>query len=570
MQLLKAKSNDKKPSIRKPACLELDSLPKPKALSRRPASERKHRKKKLRNSSENIRKQPEKGSLSTQSHVLLRVSSRKRKGLTFEDGPGHNSTEEDIKDQKTLKKSLLRNFLEGTRRDIKGKHLKQLQEFRKLNKNSEDFSKKPEFQLSKKSIDSSQRESKTNSIKFNAEAVKVFEQKKERLDKADLSYLLFSDFPDIKEKELSVFRACDLFDKLHEETANPELKKVKNNIELFYKTSLPNKVPPTDLSNYKLIKLIGKGSFGKVYLGVQLLTSRLVAIKCLEKNNIRDPGVRSKILQEIDVLKAANQVPQVTQLLEVFENTSYVFLVIVYAKGGDLLRYIKSKTRLSEDEAKNVFLKTLMGVCGLHARGILHRDIKLDNILLDEKQDPTICDFGVSRKMKDREVINEQCGTPAYIAPEIIQETGYSGLKADVWSMGVMLYAMLIGKMPFKGSTISDLHVSITTAGFKFPQEPKISFEAKDLISKMMVVDPSQRLSSFEVLRHKWIGLDSSEADVILQKTSDNRVFIEENLLNQVTKYGFSIDGVRESLLSKKLNHATACYYNLQHCLASG
>lgn len=480
-----------------------------------------------------------------------------------------NSTEEDIRDQKTLKKNLLKEFMDGTKKEGKGKYIKQLQEFRQLSRKSDDLSEKSASLLTKRSIEPKRLDCKPDSIKFNAEAVRVFEQKKDHQDMANFSSELLAEDAEPREKEPSVFRACDLFEKLHEDIASPELRTVKKNIEMFYSSNPSSKLPSTELSYYKLVKLIGKGSFGKVYLGLQLLTNRLVAIKCLEKNNIRDPGVRSKILQEIDVLKAANQVPQVTQLLEVFENNTYVFLVIVYAKGGDLLRHIKSKSRLAETEAKAIFLKILMGVCGLHARSILHRDIKLDNILLDEKKVPTICDFGVSRKMVDGQVINEQCGTPAYIAPEIIQDGGYSGFKADVWSLGVMLYAMLVGKMPFKGSTISELHGSITTANFKFPQESKLSVEARDIISQMMVVDPANRLSSFEVLRHKWLELDHAEVESILQKTSDSRVFIEENLLIQVTKYGFSSPAVRESLLLKKLNHATACYYNLQHCLAS-
>ena len=121
-----------------------------------------------------------------------------------------------------------------------------------------------------------------------------------------------------------------------------------------------------------------------------------------------------------------------------------------YAGSGDLLQYVKKRKRLSEEESRRIFKQIVYGLAHCHCRSVLHRDIKLDNILLDKNGDVKICDFGVSRVIKRSQRITEQCGTPAYIAPEIISDRGYSGFDADIWSLGVLLFAMVSGTVPFK------------------------------------------------------------------------------------------------------------------------
>lgn len=480
------------------------------------------------------------------------------------------TTEEELNSQKTLKKNVLKVFFEGGKNEPRAKYLRQLQALRSK-KDVE--AKTGEESKAKDSVDqigcSQEKIVSTENRGFSARHAQSVENletvllKPAESTEPDFLDLILGQGP----KKEPMFRANNLFQELHKDNESQELKMLRQEIDLFYRTSSELKVPPTGLNYYKLLKLIGKGSFGKVYLGLQILTSRLVAVKCLEKNFMKDRGIKTKILQEIEILKASSTVPGVAKLLEVFENKKYVFLVMVYAKGGDLLRFLKAKTKLTEPEARVIFLKILTGVCGLHARGILHRDIKLDNILLDEKEEPTICDFGVSRKMAEGEVINEQCGTPAYISPEIIGDQGYTGLKADVWSLGIMLFAMLTGKMPFKGSTIEELQHSISTGSYRFPSDSNLSQEARDLISKMVCVDVGKRLSSFEVLRDKWMGLTEADVQNILEKTMDQRVVIDEDIMLQIANYGYPEKAICESLNNKKLNHVTACYFNLERCL---
>lgn len=142
-----------------------------------------------------------------------------------------------------------------------------------------------------------------------------------------------------------------------------------------------------------------------------------------------------------------------------------------------------------------------------HRKGIIHRDIKLDNVLLDDEDVCKLCDFGVSRKISPSERISEQCGTPAYLAPEIVRDQGYSGFKADVWSLGVLLFVLSTGKMPFRAATVEELNSAILIGKFEFPKHVDLGEDLRDLIEKMLVVDVRNRISSAQVYQHRWCRL---------------------------------------------------------------
>ena len=178
-------------------------------------------------------------------------------------------------------------------------------------------------------------------------------------------------------------------------------------------------LPPTTLEFYKFVRLIGKGAFGKVTLGQHKLTGKHVAIKTIEKAFMKDEFSKRKVFQEVYLLKKIRH-SNVIRLLEVFESERHLLIVMEYAGGGDLLQLIKRKGRLQERDAKFIFKQIVYGLAHVHCRSVVHRDIKLDNILLDSEKGVKICDFGVSKILKKGEFIQEQCGTPAYLAPEII------------------------------------------------------------------------------------------------------------------------------------------------------
>lgn len=287
-----------------------------------------------------------------------------------------------------------------------------------------------------------------------------------------------------------------------------EREKLINFIKIY--TKKHNTIPPTTLDLYKFVKLIGKGAFGKVTLGLHKLTGKNVAIKTFEKSYMKDDFSRKKVFQEVYILKKIHH-SNIIRLLEVFESSKHFFIVMEYAGAGDLLHYVKKKRRLPENEARFIFKQVLYGLGHCHCRSVLHRDIKLDNVLLDNEKGIKLCDFGVSKIIKKHQFIREQCGTPAYIAPEIIADEGYEGFFADLWSLGVVLYAMLCGTVPFKAPNMKELHVLIKKGDYKFPVE--ISEESKDLIRKLLVLNPADRLSIPEVLAHPWVKEDDDEEE---------------------------------------------------------
>lgn len=277
-----------------------------------------------------------------------------------------------------------------------------------------------------------------------------------------------------------------------------------------------DKVPPTTLDYYKIVKLIGKGAFGKVTLGIHKLTGKQVAIKTIEKSYIKDEFSRRKVFQEVYILKKIRH-SNIIRLFEVFESTNHLLMVMEYAGKGDLLQHVNSRGRLKEKEARYFFRQILYGLGHWHCRSVLHRDVKLDNILIDSNMGIKICDFGVSKIIKKAQKIVEQWGTPAYIAPEIIADNGYHGFYVDIWSLGVLLFAMVWGAVPFKANNMQELYKNIMNNGFWFPVP--LSKEVKDLVKKMLNKVPEKRMLIPEILSHPWVV---SEVDFEIEDQSDS------------------------------------------------
>ena len=252
---------------------------------------------------------------------------------------------------------------------------------------------------------------------------------------------------------------------------------------------------------YKIGKMLGKGAFGRVNWGLHRLTRRLVAVKAINMEFMKDESSKKKMNNEISILKILRH-PNVVKLLETFDTDKHHLIVMELCPGGDLLNYVRKRRKLNEKYAKFVFKQIMEGLAYLHDNGVVHRDIKLDNILLDGHGNIKIADFGVSRKVVDNEILFEQCGTPAYIAPEIVRELGYKGYPVDIWSAGVCLYAMLYGNVPFKANQMGDLNKMILDATIEY--KDTVSEEARDLMQRMLQKNPNKRLTALESLDHKW------------------------------------------------------------------
>ena len=269
--------------------------------------------------------------------------------------------------------------------------------------------------------------------------------------------------------------------------------------------------PKTKLSFYKFGRLIGRGAFGKVNLGLHVLTGRIVAIKSFNKKKLKNQESINKIYHEINLMKNLRH-NSIVKILETIETDNYILIIMENISGGDLLSFVKKRTKLPEKTARIIFKQLITTLKFIHSKGIIHRDIKLDNILIDLNNNIKICDFGVGKNYKKNEKLKDQCGTPAYIAPEILKNNdGYYGPPVDIWSSGVVLYAMLSGNVPFKANNIKDLHHNIIHGQYLNIHD--ISQDAKNLIKKILDVDPNNRINIDNILNHPWMISNDSYDD---------------------------------------------------------
>lgn len=279
------------------------------------------------------------------------------------------------------------------------------------------------------------------------------------------------------------------------------IRKLIKLIRLGFRQNPP--IPPdTTIDFYRIGKILGKGAFGKVNLAVHKLSQCLCAVKSINKQFFSDDSQTKKVMQEVVMLKKTRH-QNIVRLYEYFETEKHILFVIELCAGGDLLNYVRRRRRLKEDVAKCLFKQIVESLAYCHSKSILHRDIKLDNILLDANGQVKICDFGVGKIVKKGEKMTEQCGTPAYIAPEILRDQGYYGFKVDIWSAGVVLYAMLYGTVPFKANNMTELQKIIMKAKYSLKED--ISEEARDLLKGLLERDPAKRLNISQILGHPWL-----------------------------------------------------------------
>ena len=281
-----------------------------------------------------------------------------------------------------------------------------------------------------------------------------------------------------------------------------ESNKLIEYIKNYYK--IYGEYPESQLSFYKFGRIIGKGAFGKVNLGLHILTGRIVAIKSFNKKNFKEKNSKDKIIQEINLMKNLNN-PSIVKILDQFETQDYYLIIMENISGGDLLTFVKKRTKLSESMSKFIFKQLLQILKYIHNKGIAHRDIKLDNILIDLNNNIKLCDFGVGKIIKKNEKLKDQCGTPAYIAPEILKNEEYEGPPVDVWSSGVVLYTMINGTVPFKANNLIELNKKIIEGKFK-ENNKEFSKEIINLLHGLLEVDPKKRITVEEAINHPWFN----------------------------------------------------------------
>eukprot|EP01080_Neovahlkampfia_damariscottae_P007649 gene7649-11970_t len=311
------------------------------------------------------------------------------------------------------------------------------------------------------------------------------------------------------------------------------------------------------IGNYRLGRTLGEGTFAKVKLAEHEVTGHRVAVKILNKNKLKSSKADQKIRREMQILKLLRH-SHIIRLYEIIETNTDIFMVMEYVSGGELFEYIVSKGKLSEMEARRLFQQIICGVEYCHLFNVVHRDLKPENILLDDDKNVKIADFGLSNIMNDGQFLKTSCGSPNYAAPEVISGKLYAGPEVDVWSCGVILYALLCGKLPFDEESISSLFDKIKTANYQMPDF--VSKGAKDLINKMLQVDPLKRATIADIKNDDWFLRDIP--DYLVESISLNPTIDEDVLQEAHSKFDdlMSYEDSLKSLKSGEINDIVVAY----------
>ncbi|XP_043389999.1 serine/threonine-protein kinase SIK2 isoform X3 [Chelonia mydas] len=267
---------------------------------------------------------------------------------------------------------------------------------------------------------------------------------------------------------------------------------------------LPRGPGPVRVGFYDIEGTLGKGNFAVVKLGRHRITRSEVAIKIIDKSQL-DAVNLEKIYREVQIMKMLDH-PHVIKLYQVMETKSMLYLVTEYAKNGEIFDYLANHGRLSEPEARRKFWQILSAVEYCHSRKIVHRDLKAENLLLDNNMNIKIADFGFGNFYKSGEPLTTWCGSPPYAAPEVFEGQQYEGPQLDIWSMGVVLYVLVCGALPFDGPTLPILRQRVLEGRFRIPYF--MSEECEHLIRRMLVLDPSKRLTIAQIKEHKWMLIE--------------------------------------------------------------
>lgn len=254
---------------------------------------------------------------------------------------------------------------------------------------------------------------------------------------------------------------------------------------------------------YELGRLLGHGTFAKVYHARNLKTGKSLAIKIVGKEKVIRVGMMDQVKREISVMKMVKH-PNIVELHEVMASKTKIYFVMEFVRGGELFAKI-SKGKLREEVARNYFQQLISAVDFCHSRGVYHRDLKPENLLLDEVGNLKVTDFGLTAftdHLRQDGLLHTTCGTPAYVAPEVIGKKGYDGAKADIWSCGVILFALLAGYLPFQDDNIVAMYRKIYRGDFKCP--PWFSPESRKLITKMLDPNPSTRITMAKIMDCSW------------------------------------------------------------------
>ncbi|GAB2301215.1 CBL-interacting serine/threonine-protein kinase 12 [Dionaea muscipula] len=257
------------------------------------------------------------------------------------------------------------------------------------------------------------------------------------------------------------------------------------------------------LGRFEVGKLLGHGTFAKVYQAKNIHSNEAVAIKVLDKEKILKSGLMAHIKREISILRRVRH-PNIVQLFEIMATKSKIYFVMEFVRGGELFNKV-AKGRLKEEVARRYFQQLISAVGFCHARGVYHRDLKPENLLLDENGDLKVSDFGlsaVSDQIRQDGLFHTFCGTPAYVAPEVLARKGYDASKVDIWSCGVILFVLMAGYLPFNDQNIMAMYRKIYKGEFRCPRW--FSPELARLLQRLLDTNPETRMTIPEIMENRW------------------------------------------------------------------
>jgi len=339
---------------------------------------------------------------------------------------------------------------------------------------------------------------------------------------------------------------------------------------------------------YELGRQLGHGTFAKVYHARNVKTGTHVAMKVVTKEKVIKAGMMEQLKREISVMKMVRH-PNIVELHEVMASKSKVYFAIELVRGGELFSKIE-KGKLKEEVARSYFQQLISAVDFCHSRGVYHRDLKPENLLLDDDGNLKVTDFGLSAfsdHLRNDGLLHTTCGTPAYVAPEVIGKKGYDGAKADIWSCGVILYVLLAGFLPFQDENVVAMYRKIYRGDFRCP--PWFSSDARKLITKLLDPNPDCRLTIAKIIESPWFNkqppknprFSFSEDDTINLKCKETETLnafhiislsegfdlsplFEEKKREEKQEIRFATTKPAEMLVAKLLSVAKAMKFNVK------
>ncbi|XP_062252749.1 MAP/microtubule affinity-regulating kinase 3a isoform X18 [Platichthys flesus] len=309
------------------------------------------------------------------------------------------------------------------------------------------------------------------------------------------------------------------------------------------------------VGNYRLLKTIGKGNFAKVKLARHILTGREVAIKIIDKTQL-NPNSLQKLFREVRIMKILNH-PNIVKLFEVIETERTLYLVMEYASGGEVFDYLVAHGRMKEKEARAKFRQIVSAVQYCHQKHIVHRDLKAENLLLDADMNIKIADFGFSNEFTMGNKLDTFCGSPPYAAPELFQGKKYDGPEVDVWSLGVILYTLVSGSLPFDGQNLKELRERVLRGKYRIPFY--MSTDCENLLKRFLVLNPAKRGTLEQIMRDRWINAGFEE-DEMKPYTEPELDITDQKRIDVMVGMGYNLEEIQESLAKMKYDEITATY----------